>query len=136
MIHSVPDTLATIPVAEIEAARARLDGIALRTPLVRLGVPDSAPRILLKLENLQPIGSFKLRGAANAMAIAGPAALADGVYTASAGNMAQGLAWSARQLGVRCRVVVPETAPQTKICLLYTSPSPRDGLLSRMPSSA
>jgi threonine dehydratase len=83
-----------------------------------LASPIPAPRILLKLENLQPIGSFKLRGAANAMAIAGPAALADGVYTASAGNMAQGLAWSARQLGARCRVVVPETAPQTKIAAI------------------
>jgi len=118
MIRSVPGTLTPITVAEIEAARARLEGIALRTPLVRLGVPDSSPRILLKLENLQPIGSFKLRGAANAMAIAGPAALADGVYTASAGNRAQGLAWSAREIGVRCRVVVPETAPQTKIAAI------------------
>src|SRR6187549_104284 len=90
MIHSVPDTLATIPVAEIEAARARLDGIALRTPLVRLGVPDSAPRILLKLENLQPIGSFKLRGAANAMAIAGPAALAEACTRQAPGTWPRG----------------------------------------------
>jgi len=87
-------------------------------PLVRLGLLDASQQILLKLENLQPIGSFKLRGAANAMAVAGRAALTNGVYTASAGNMAQGLAWGARQIGVRCRVVVPETAPQTKIAAI------------------
>jgi threonine dehydratase len=107
-----------IPLAEIEAARARLHGIALRTPLVRLSLPDDSPQILLKLENLQPIGSFKIRGAANAMAIAGTAALANGVYTASAGNMAQGLALGARELGVPCRVIVPESAPQTKIAAI------------------
>lgn len=69
----------------------------------------------LKLENLQPIGSFKIRGAANAMALADPADLAGGVYTGSAGNMAQGLAWNARRLGVPCRVLVPDTAPVTKL---------------------
>ena len=79
-----------------------------------LGLPGESPRILLKLENLQPIGSFKLRGAANAMAVAGPDALRDGVYTASAGNMAQGVAWGARELGIRCRVIVPEAAPEAK----------------------
>jgi threonine dehydratase len=114
----VPETLTPVPLARIEAARDRLKGVALRTPLVRLGLPDASPRILLKLENLQPIGSFKLRGAANAMAVAGEAALRGGVYTASAGNMAQGLAWTARQIGVRCRVVVPETAPRTKIAAI------------------
>ena len=80
--------LTPIPLAEIEAARSRIEGIALRTPLVPLNVQDGGPKILLKLENLQPIGSFKIRGAANAMAIAGREAIADGVYTASAGNMA------------------------------------------------
>ena len=99
------ETLTPTPLADIEAARDRLQGIALRTPLVRFGLPDASPQILLKLENLQPIGSFKLRGAANAMAVAGTAALANGVYTASAGNMAQGLAWGARQIGVGCRVI-------------------------------
>lgn len=107
-----------IPLAEIEAARARLHGIALRTPLVHLSLPDDSPQILLKLENLQPIGSFKIRGAANAMAIAGTAARANGVYTASAGNMAQGLALGARELGVPCRVIVPESAPQTKVAAI------------------
>jgi threonine dehydratase len=114
----VRETLSPIPRSEVEAARARLDGIVLRTPLVRLGLPDASPQILLKLENLQPIGSFKLRGAVNAMAVAGTAALRNGVYTASAGNMAQGLAWGARQMGVRCRVIVPETAPRTKIAAI------------------
>ena len=112
------DPLAPIPLAAIEAARTRLHGIALRTPLVRLGLSDASPQILLKLENLQPIGSFKLRGAANAMALAGPGALADGVYTASAGNMAQGVAWGAREMGVRCRVIVPERAPDTKVAAI------------------
>ena len=100
--------------AEIMAARERLAGIATRTPLVRLGAEDAAAEIYLKLENLQPIGSFKLRGAGNAMAVAGPAALARGVCTASAGNMAQGVAWCARRQGVACTVVMPDHAPQTK----------------------
>ncbi len=78
-------------------------------------VADDAPaEIYLKLESLQPIGSFKLRGSGNAMALADPALLADGVYTASAGNMAQGVAWNARRLGIPCRVVIPDTAPDTK----------------------
>jgi threonine dehydratase len=100
--------------AEVRAARERLSGIALRTPLVRLNVEDAPAEIYLKLENLQPIGSFKLRGAGNAMAVADPAALARGVCTASAGNMAQGVAWCARQRGVPCTVVMPDHAPRTK----------------------
>jgi threonine dehydratase len=99
----------------IEETRRRLTGIVLRTPLVRLDVDDAPAEIYLKLECLQPIRSFKLRGAANAMLKAGREALADGVWTASAGNMAQGVAWAARRLGIPCTVVVPETAPQTKI---------------------
>ena len=96
---------------EIEAARERLAGQAVRTPLLRF---EADGDVHLKLENLQPIGSFKLRGAANAIALASPEALADGVWTASAGNMAQGVAWCARALGIPCRVVVPDTAPQAK----------------------
>jgi threonine dehydratase len=98
---------------DVSAARARVAGVAVRTPLIRFP-STSGPEIYLKLENLQPIGSFKLRGAANAMAVAGAAALSDGVYTASAGNMAQGVAWCARELGVQCSVVVPDTAPKAK----------------------
>ena len=104
-----------IRLEDIRAARHRLAGIVTRTPLVRLEVPDAAGELWLKLENLQPIGSFKLRGAANAMLSADPDRLAGGAFTASAGNMAQGVAWSARHLGVPCTVVVPEHAPQTKV---------------------
>ena len=100
---------------EIRAAADRLRGAVLRTPLVRLNVEPAPARIYLKLENLQPIGSFKLRGAGNALLSADPARLAEGVTTASAGNMAQGAAWWARRLGVPCTVVVPEHAPQTKL---------------------
>jgi threonine dehydratase len=103
---------------DIRAARERLQGVTLRTPLVRLNVEDAPAEIWLKLENLQPIGSFKLRGAANAMRLAGPEKLRDGVYTASAGNMAQGVAWSARELGVAAAVVVPDHAPATKLAAI------------------
>ena len=71
--------------------------------------------VYLKLENLQPIGSFKLRGAGNALALASRDELARGVYTASAGNMAQGVAWIAARLGIPCSVVVPDHAPETKL---------------------
>jgi threonine dehydratase len=104
-----------IDLTAIREARERIRGTALRTPLIRLDIPEAPAEIYLKLENLQPIGSFKLRGAGNAMALAGPEALARGVYTASAGNMAQGVAWSARRLGVPCHVVVPDHAPQNKL---------------------
>ena len=104
-----------IRLADVEAARDRLAGSVVRTPLVRLELADAPAEIYLKLENLQPIGSFKLRGAGNALLLASPEELEQGVWTASAGNMAQGVAWWARKLGVRCRVVLPDTAPQTKI---------------------
>src|SRR5262249_58393110 len=72
----------------------------------------------LKLENLQPIGSFKLRGAGNKIMQASKEELSKGVYTASAGNMAQGVAWHARRLGIPCTVVVPDNAPQTKLAAI------------------
>lgn len=100
---------------EIRAAQQRTAGTVVRTPLVRFQWEDAPAQIFLKLECLQPIGSFKLRGANNAMEAAGKDALAGGVWTASAGNMAQGVAWSARKLGVACTVIMPDTAPQTKI---------------------
>jgi threonine dehydratase len=98
-----------------EDARRRVSGAAIRTPLVRLNYREAPAEIYLKLENLQPIGSFKIRGAANAMARLGREALAGGVLTASAGNMAQGVAFAARDLGIPCTVVAPETAPETKV---------------------
>ena len=100
---------------DIRLARDRLAGIAWRTPLVRLDLPASPAEIWLKLENLQPIGSFKIRGAANAMAALPPAELSRGVLTASAGNMAQGVAWCARNRGIPCTVVAPDTAPAAKL---------------------
>ncbi len=101
-------------IEEIRAARERIASDVLRTPLVPLNEDASGARIHLKLENLQPIGSFKLRGASNAMRMADPGELAKGVWTASAGNMAQGVAWQARRLGLSCTVVAPDHAPQTK----------------------
>jgi threonine dehydratase len=107
------EPLIRVSIDDVRAARARLSDIP-RTPLVRLNA-DGPGEIFLKLENLQPIGSFKIRGAGNAMRSAGPERLAGGVWTASAGNMAQGVAWHARQMGVRCHVVVPDHAPETKL---------------------
>jgi len=116
---SMTDPTTAPGLAEIEAARDRIAGAVFRTPLVRLEVEgdevEGDQEIWLKLENLQPIGSFKLRGAANVIGLRSAEELADGVWTASAGNMAQGVAWNARRLGIACSVVVPETAPQTKI---------------------
>ena len=101
---------------DIYAARDRIAPSIVRTPLVRLNVDNAS--IFLKLENLQPIGSFKLRGAGNAIALADPEQLSRGVYTASAGNMAQGVAWHARRLGIPCTVIVPDHAPETKLAAI------------------
>jgi threonine dehydratase len=100
---------------QIEEARRAIGEAAIRTPLVRLNLADAPAEIYLKLENLQPIGSFKIRGAANAIAQMAPEQLRRGVWTASAGNMAQGVAWVARRLGIPCTVIAPETAPDTKV---------------------
>ncbi len=104
-----------IPLGAIEAARARIADAAIRSPLIRLDAPELPNEVWVKLECLQPIGSFKIRGATNAMALADTELLARGVYTGSAGNMAQGVAFAARRLGIPCRVVVPETAPRAKL---------------------
>jgi threonine dehydratase len=101
--------------ADIREARDIIAGSAIRTPLVRLGVGDGPAEIYLKLETLQPIGSFKIRGAANAIGHMTPEILEQGVLTASAGNMAQGVAWQARRLGIPCTVIAPDTAPAAKI---------------------
>ena len=97
-----------IPLADIEAARGRIAGAAIRTPLLHV----DGTRLWLKLECLQPIGSFKIRGADNAIAAARPEGA---VGTASAGNMAQGVAWAAREFGLSATIVVPDHAPRAKL---------------------
>lgn len=104
-----------IALDEIYRARDAIRGAAIRTPLIRLDAPGTDAEIWLKLETLQPINSFKIRGAASAVRLATAAEVADGVVTASAGNMAQGVAWAARERGVPATIVVPEHAPQTKL---------------------
>jgi threonine dehydratase len=104
-----------ISLAAIQEARRVIAQTAIRTPLVRLNVDSAPAEIYLKLENLQPIGSFKIRGAANAIAHLGRDQLKRGVVTASAGNMAQGVAWCARSLGIPCTVIAPDTAPDAKV---------------------
>ncbi len=99
-----------IPLEEIRRARERLGDSVLRTPLVRFD-----EHVWLKLENLQPIGSFKLRGALSAVRAASPIELSGGVVTASAGNMAQGIAWAAREAGVRATIIAPDDAPRAKL---------------------
>jgi len=114
-------TVSTLPpvrpisLADIEAARTRIAGTILRTPLVRLELGPGFPDIRLKLENLQPINAYKLRGAANAVALLSDAEREKGVWTISAGNAGQGVAYAARKAGVPCKVVVIETAPQAKL---------------------
>jgi threonine dehydratase len=103
--------------ADIEAARERIAGAAIRTPLVRLYV-DAPAEIYLKLENLQPVQSFKIRGAMNTIMQAPVSQRAQGLVTASAGNMAQGVAWAARMLGLPATIVVPDSAPEAKLAAI------------------
>ena len=105
----------SVTLQDIKDAQQRIKGKVNRTPLVRFYSDDLPGEIYLKLENLQPIGSFKLRGAYNAMSTADGSLLKDGVYTASAGNMAQGVAWNAKLMNIPCTVIVPDHAPQTKL---------------------
>jgi threonine dehydratase len=104
-----------VTVEEIRAARERIKNTIVRTPLVRLRHDAATPEIWLKLENLQPINAFKLRGAANAVALLTPEARQKGVWTISAGNAGQGVAFAAREAGVPATVVTIETAPETKV---------------------
>ncbi len=103
--------------AAIQEARNRIYDSAIRTPLIELPAlgSRSGRSIYLKLECLQPVGSFKIRGARNAIAAIDPDRLSDGVYTASAGNMALGVAWCAREQRIPCTVVVPDSAPRAKL---------------------
>lgn len=109
------DPVRPIALDEIEAARERIAGVVLRTPLVRLDLGPGGPDIRLKLENLQPTNAYKIRGAANAVAMLGAADRARGVWTVSAGNAGQGVAYAARAAGIPCAVVAIETAPRTKL---------------------
>jgi threonine dehydratase len=104
-----------ISLETIREAAGRVYDVVLRTPLVRLPTGPDAPEVYLKLETLQPIGSFKIRGARNAVGLLAPADLARGVWTVSAGNAAQGVALAARRAGANCSVLVMDTAPQTKL---------------------
>lgn len=104
-----------IELAEIREARERIAGTIVRTPLVRLELGPGYPDIRLKLENLQPINAYKLRGAANAVAMLPESERKRGVWTISAGNAGQGVAYAARKVGVPCAVVAIETAPASKI---------------------
>ncbi|MEA3064389.1 MAG: threonine dehydratase [Sphingomonadales bacterium] len=109
------DPVRPIGLEEIEAARERIAGIVLRTPLVRLDLGPGGPDVRLKLENLQPTNAYKIRGAANAVAKLSGADRALGVWTVSAGNAGQGVAFAARAAGIPCAVVAIETAPRTKL---------------------
>ena len=104
-----------IAIEDVEAARERIAGTVLRTPLVKLDLGADGPDIRLKLENLQPTNAYKIRGAANAVANLSPEERARGVWTISAGNAGQGVAYAARAAGIPCSVVTIETAPQTKL---------------------
>ena len=112
---TMPPPVRPIELSEIRAARERIASTIVRTPLVRLELGSDFPDIRLKLENLQPINAYKLRGAANAVAMLSESDRARGVWTISAGNAGQGVAYAARQAGVPCSVVVIETAPAAKV---------------------
>jgi len=109
---------APLTLEEFQHAQNNIRGAAVRTPLVQLNVDLADTKIYLKLENLQPIGSFKLRGAINAMRSTDPERLKAGVWTASMGNMAQGVAWAAREMGIKATVVVPEDATRSKLAAM------------------
>jgi threonine dehydratase len=111
----MPEPVRPIALEDVEAARERIRGTVIRTPLVRLDLGPDAPDIRLKLENLQPTNAYKIRGAANAVAALSPEARARGVWTISAGNAGQGVAYAARAAGIPSAVVAIETAPQTKL---------------------
>ncbi len=109
------ETIRPILLSEIREARARIAGTAIRTPLLKLELGPDFPDIRLKLENLQPINAYKLRGAANAVAMLSDDERSKGVWTISAGNAGQGVAYAARKAGIPCSVIAIETAPQSKL---------------------
>jgi threonine dehydratase len=109
------DPVRPITLDDIEQARERVAGTVLRTPLMKVELGVGAPDVRLKLENLQPTNAYKIRGATNAVAKLSDADRAKGVWTISAGNAGQGVAFAARRFGIPCTVVAIETAPQTKL---------------------
>jgi threonine dehydratase len=104
-----------ITAAEVTAARERISRWVLRTPMIQLKISDTPTEIYLKLESFQPIGAFKLRGAANRILRMSDDELANGVWTASSGNMARAVAWCARKLDIPCTVVIPEDGSPAKV---------------------
>ena len=114
-MHTIVEPVRPIGLPEIRAARERIANTIVRTPLIRLELGPDFPDIRLKLENLQPINAYKLRGAANAVALLSEEERKRGVWTISAGNAGQGVAYAAREAGVPCAVVVVETAPKAKL---------------------
>jgi threonine dehydratase len=106
---------APVSVDDVRAARERIRSTVLRTPLIPWEGPPGQAKIFLKLDNLQPTGSFKVRGAGNSLAVAVERGKVSGVYTTSAGNMAQALAWHAHRLGIPCTAIVPDSAPEIKL---------------------
>ena len=114
-MHTTLEPVRPIELSEIRAARERIAKTIVRTPLIRLELGPEFPDIRLKLENLQPINAYKLRGAANAVAALADADRKRGVWTISAGNAGQGVAYAARAAGVPCTVVVVQTAPKSKL---------------------
>src|SRR5436309_2134684 len=115
MPAAISEPVRPIKLDEIKDARRRIAKTIVRTPLVRLELGPDFPDIRLKLENLQPINAYKLRGAANAVAMLSDEQRNRGVWTVSAGNAGQGVAFAARQAGVPCSVVAIETAPKAKL---------------------
>jgi threonine dehydratase len=114
-VTETPEEVRPIELTEIRAAQRRIAGTIVRTPLVRLELGAGFPDIRLKLENLQPINAYKLRGAANAVAMLSDSERRRGIWTISAGNAGQGVAYAARQAGLPCTVVAIETAPKSKL---------------------
>lgn len=108
-------SLEPIPIDEVYAARERISGTILRTPLIRLNVNNLPTEIYLKLENLQPVGSFKVRGATNVLKKATKEQLSKGISTASSGNLGLALAWYAQRIGIPCTAIVPDKSPEAKL---------------------
>ncbi len=111
----MPGEVQPVTMPEIEAARSRLDGLSVVSPLIACGAAPAGKAVSLKLENLQPVGSFKIRPIGNAVLARAPADLTAGIYTTSTGNSALGLAWMARRLGIAATAVVPANAPEAKL---------------------